>query len=201
MSARVSNTKEFFSILPYKPEIILETPYFLFMSRRKRSFEPAISSGGETEENGCNDDSDDSGSVISNVSIDSIEEQHLIVISSDSESDSQSSDNETNTQLYTSPNGTEWREAEPRSSGRAPAHNIIGFQPGVKAGIHPQSESEALLMFINPIIEEILIYTNQEGKRYITCWNQQHLGSKQRQWKIVDRIEFEAFVGVIILLG
>lgn len=55
-------------------------------------------------------------------------------------------------------------------------------------------------MYLDCIIDDILIYSNLQGRRTIYKWNSSH-PNRKKKWKLMDRTEIEAFIGLLILLG
>lgn len=105
-----------------------------------------------------------------------LEEELLIEVdNSDAPSDSES-DNEPITDhdepAYVSANGTQWRDRSPVAHGRAPARNIINFRKGPAPGIQPSTEKEALLIFLSDLIDEMVLFSNLQGRRIVASWNQ-----------------------------
>ena len=69
-------------------------------------------------------------------------------------------------QGYISSSGTRWKQlCEIGRAGREPKRNIFKGKPGVCIGIHPETPSEAFLMYFDEIIDESKRFTNLEGQR------------------------------------
>ena len=55
-------------------------------------------------------------------------------------------------------------------------------------------------MFMSEAIDYIIHFTNMQGRRMVAKWNYNH-PDKRKTWNIVDRIEMEAFIGLLLLAG
>ena len=123
---------------------------------------------------------------------------------SSDDSDSEDSHLGTSRENFVSASGKVWiRLLESGSNlGRRSARNVV-FQGGdhltVKREIKPEKEEDYILMYIQHIVDEAVIYTNLAGRRMITMYNNDH--SAKKTWKPVDQIEMEAFIGIHILSG
>jgi hypothetical protein len=101
---------------------------------------------------------------------------------------------------HVSSSGIGWSTAAPANSGRVAAQNIINFRAGPAIGVNPRTEREAVLMFLDGVLQEAVNYTNLQARRRIHKWNLEHPG-RQKTWTKVDRDEMEAFIGLLILIG
>lgn len=147
------------------------------------------------------DDDNNSDNIIrdSDIEDDVLGEEQIIALNS-SESESEDEEADDNQEDYTSASGCRWRQNNNDNQGRAPVRNIIRFQYGTKRGINPENERDAILMFLDPILETVLIYSNLQGRRFISKWNRDH-PNDVHQWHAITRIELEAFIGLLIILG
>ena len=123
---------------------------------------------------------------------------------SSDDSDSEDSHLATPRENFVSASGKVWvRLLENGSNlGRLSARNVVlqgGDHLTVKREIRPEKEEDYILMYIQHIISEAVIYTNLAGRRMITLYNNDH--SAKKTWKPVDEIEMEAFIGIHILSG
>ena len=59
----------------------------------------------------------------------------------------------------------DWSTSLSSLPGRQPVHNVIRFQEGIKRGIHPESVAESFLLFFDPVLQNLLIYSNLQGRR------------------------------------
>lgn len=107
---------------------------------------------------------------------------------------------------YTAPSGLRWTQGKASFSsqvsqmGRKNAANIFKGVPfEVKRGLHPQSERDSFLIFFDDIIDDCVIYTNLYARRYISKFNLEN--DSKKVWKPTDRVEIEAFFGLLILAG
>lgn len=117
----------------------------------------------------------------------------------ESDSDSDGNDDSDAINVFTSRNGLRWHDTPLQGAmGREPALNIVHERPGPRRGIHPENEKEAFLMFTDEIIEEMVRFTNVEGRRQTRMLNR---GAQQRKWIDTSRAEMEAFVGLHLILG
>ena len=102
--------------------------------------------------------------------------------------------------IFLAPSGTQWTQNVGPDRGRANATNVfVGSPFQVKRGIHPTTERESVLMFFDEIIDDSVIYTNLYARRRVGNYNRQNNSSKV--WKATDRVEIEAFFGLLILAG
>lgn len=105
-------------------------------------------------------------------------------------------------QKYRSASGIQWgdvTDAQP-VAGRQPQRNIIRFHEGPTAGVNPENERGALLMYLEETLSVTLHYTNVQGRRVVHAWNIKN-PTKQKVFKQIDIVELEAFVGLLIILG
>jgi len=121
---------------------------------------------------------------------------------SNSDSEEEMSNSSSDGAFHTAKNGLQW-SSEPMvsESGRFHQANIIRERCGPKIGIHPQTEKEAFFMYTTEIFDEIVRYTNLEGRRKVREINQFHVGQRKKVWKDIDRDEMEAFVGLHFIIG
>lgn len=147
------------------------------------------------------DDGHQPGSPLPSDSDDVVMEENLVDLSAES---STSSDDDTQAELsvqqHTASSGRIWSFNIPVAQGRAPARNVIRFQKGCKAGVNPTMERESVIIFLDNIIDEILIYSNLQGRRVVQKWNLDHLANRKK-WRPIDRQELEAFIGLLYVLG
>ena len=141
---------------------------------------------------------DNSFTDVALIEDDSLDESQVTNLSSDSSSSDD--DNVGSNAAYTSSSGHVWTLNNPRQAqGRAVARNIIRFQDGVKQGINPLNERDALLMFLDLILEDCFRFSNLHGQRVVADWNRNN--DIKHKWIPIDRLELEAFIGVLIFLG
>jgi hypothetical protein len=88
----------------------------------------------------------------------------------------------------------------PLNCGRQAARNFIHFSAGAATGVNPATKKEAVLMFLDGILADTVLYTNLQGRRIIRNRNGNNPG-KQKTWKPVDKDELEAFIGLLIVVG
>ncbi|CAF4750052.1 unnamed protein product, partial [Rotaria sp. Silwood2] len=102
-------------------------------------------------------------------------------------------------------NGVLWTTQTTVARGRLPAINIMKAKPGVVTSI--RTIMDAFKLFItDKILDEIVWQTNRYAKRYLDQQEQKRskCGASQTklvQWKDLDRIELEAFLGLLIQSG
>ena len=53
-------------------------------------------------------------------------------------------------------------------------------------------------MFMSEATDHIIHFTNMQGCRMVAKWNYNH-PDKRKTWNIVDRIEMQAFIGLLRL--
>ena len=94
----------------------------------------------------------------------------------------------------------DWSTSLPSLPGRQPVHNIIRFQEGIKRGIHPESEAESFLLFFDPVLQNLLIYSNLQGRRVAAQSNFKNPNIK-RHWRPIDKTEMKAFIAILVLSG
>jgi hypothetical protein len=99
-----------------------------------------------------------------------------------------------------SSSGRVWQITPPPSQGRTAAQNVINFRAGPRNGINPPTEREAVLLFLDIILEDTVLHTNQQGRRQVRQWNNDK-PNKRKVWKMVDNTEMEAFIGLLIVMG
>jgi len=98
--------------------------------------------------------------------------------------------------------GVIWRTTPPSNQGRAASQNVINFREGPVNGINPPNEEEAVLMFLETVFQDILLYTNLQGRRQVCDWNNTSRNPyKRKVWKKIDAVELQAFIGLLIVLG
>lgn len=118
-----------------------------------------------------------------------------------SETDDVDIQNEATEQIFCSRSGRLWNTSKPSaSSGRQPSRNIIHFNEGPTPNANPQSEKDAILMFLSSALETTVLYSNLQGRRIIANWNIAN-PHKRKTFKQIDIIEMEAFLGLLVLLG
>lgn len=101
--------------------------------------------------------------------------------------------------------GIRWSIENNRKHGRFRATNIIKRKSGAITTVHTVVDAFKLF-FINKILDTIVLHTNNYAKKYVEQQNQKRLNAgvhslKCMQWKEVDRIELEAFLGLLIQAG
>lgn len=101
---------------------------------------------------------------------------------------------------FVAPSGRVWYDYMPTNVGREPSRNIIRFSKGPAPGLNPENEREAILIFLDKTLDEVVLYTNLQGRRIINEWNRRN-PSRRKVFVPTDKIEIEAFVGILILLG
>jgi hypothetical protein len=102
----------------------------------------------------------------------------------------------------TSPSGIQWKLGNScqRNEGRCGAANVFHGKPfEIERGIHPENEKEALLIFLDPLFDDCVQYTNLYARRKITEYNRGN--NTHKKWKPTDKCEIEAFFGLLILAG
>jgi len=103
-------------------------------------------------------------------------------------------------QQLRAPSGKLWSIDNVRAAaGRAPQRNVFREQHGPKRGVHPQTELESFLMYMDDVIDYAVRYTNLEGKRVIVIWNRNNRNRKH--FNPITRDEMCAFIGLQILAG
>ena len=138
-------------------------------------------------------DHSDDDSVITNASVESI-----------NESNDESVDDVANPKAASliSSSGISWKTDNISCVGRFPARNMFRLTPGVKRAILPTNERNCLLLFFDEIIYMTVRYTNLHGKRTVRDFNHQITQPhKLKKWTDVSRSEMEAFFGLLILSG
>ena len=124
----------------------------------------------------------------------------LEVISSESEF-SDEEEPEMDDASFVSTSGRIWHLRNPVvMQGRQPARNIYRVRQGAAPGVNPQTEGEAILMFLSQSLQITLQFSNLEGRRRVVIWNRNHPTMKKR-FVPISMPELEAFVGLLILLG
>jgi hypothetical protein len=101
---------------------------------------------------------------------------------------------------FISSSRTVWSTIAPSNRGRHAMQNVMNFHAGPALGVNPTNEREAVLMFLDVTFQDTLHYTNLQGRRRIQKWNNSH-PSYKKKWKMVDRDELEAFIGLLIIMG
>jgi hypothetical protein len=100
-----------------------------------------------------------------------------------------------------SPDGREWRSGLPKNGvGRQRKENVFHGNPGaIKRGIQPQSEMDAFLIFTDDLIDNAVVFTNLQGRRSARASNCTKRG--KTTWKKTDKVEMEAFFGLLLIAG
>lgn len=158
-------------------------------------------------------DSEDDGNIVDENFVDNfgdfdqlleddyLNDIHIHPIDLNSSDDSDESDSEVVQEEYISPSGSRWTVAQQTNNqGRAPVRNIINFQSGPKRGINPEGEKEAVLMFLDKVLEDCLLYSNLQGHRITTLYNR-HNPDAPKKWHPIIRSELDPFIGILIILG
>lgn len=81
---------------------------------------------------------------------------------------------------------------------RLPATNIIKVKPGFTTKVKTVLGAFKLF-FTNEIVDEIVFYTNRYAERCFT--EKEKSKSDLHRWKRIDRVELEAFIGLLIHAG
>ena len=124
-------------------------------------------------------------------------EENLVVLSDNEE---ESDDDSSITPNLVAPSGKRWNSlASEERRGRAPRRNILRARPGVHPGVKPSTNRESFLLFMDPLIDDAVRFTNLEARRVITEYNRAY--NKQKKWIKVDRDEMEAFIGLHVIGG
>ena len=115
-------------------------------------------------------------------------------------SDEEPDHEEDSSGLHSSSNGLQWHDNPFVTTGRVRQENILRENPGPKRGLHPTSEREAFLIFVDDVIDDAVHYTNLQGRRIVQKFNR---GQRRRRkvWHDVSRDEMEAFIGLNMILG
>jgi hypothetical protein len=119
---------------------------------------------------------------------------------SESDGDSENENDSYVNANFVSSSGIVWTTIMPSNRGRRASHNVINFRPGPAIGINPSTEKEAVLIFLQEVLEETHIYTNLEGRRQVNIKNSKN-PANVKIWKKVDMDEIEAFIGLLIVIG
>ena len=77
---------------------------------------------------------------------------------------------------------------------------MFTLRSDIKWGVHPATESECFLMFADPVIDELVIYTNLSGKRIVSLYNSSHC-EQQKIWILCETPEMKAFIGLHLIAG
>ncbi|CAF0970366.1 unnamed protein product [Rotaria sordida] len=126
----------------------------------------------------------------------------------DDSSDSDNTDDDTvinNQPESAEKNGVLWTTQTTAAHSRLYVINIMKKKPGAVTAV--QTIMDAFKFFItDEILNEIVLQTNKYAKRYINQQKQRRSNggasqSKLVQWKDLDRIELEAFLGLLIQSG
>jgi hypothetical protein len=92
--------------------------------------------------------------------------------------------------------------SDPPAVGRRREQDIIRTSPGLTAAASANNISEAFQLFItHEIISHVVLQTNQEARRRIRDWNEQHPSDLRPDWNAVSDDEMMAFLGLCILAG
>ena len=96
---------------------------------------------------------------------------------------------------------SDWKWIDPKScAAKVPAKNICRFKSGPKLGIHPITEMESLMLFLDNIIPILQQYTNLAGRRMVQLYKNSHV-SRNVSWKAITTNELKAFLGLHIIGG
>lgn len=130
-----------------------------------------------------------------------LDEEFLHQLSHSESLDSSDEEDGSNDLKFLSANKTEWFERSQRSrKGRTGAHNTISFKAGIKSGVNPKNEMDAVLLYLECILEDVIIYSNLQGRRYATTKNR--LEPNRKMFFLpLEYDELLAFIGLLILLG
>lgn len=93
----------------------------------------------------------------------------------------------------TAKNGIQWT-LDPPPAAKTQSHNIMKQAPGLPKTVTKVSPKSAFDVFLSKnIVEEIIMCTNREGRRVAL--------EKNKTWVNVNKEEFDAFVGLLLLAG
>jgi hypothetical protein len=155
-----------------------------------------------TDENDCEEEAEmDPGVNVNDDSILDEENLHEIDSSSDKETSSDEEASSSPTSLV-SANKTTWHTTLQRNTrGRAAARNTVSFRAGVKPGVNPASEKDAVMLYLDCVLPDIVTYSNLQGRRIAHHRNHLRPHQKKKVFVQIDRVELDAFIGLLILLG
>ncbi len=126
------------------------------------------------------------------------ENLHEFDISSDTSSDEEISSQSS----LVSANKITWHTTLQRNTrGRAAARNTVSFRAGVKPGVNPVTEKDAVMLYLDCVLQDIVTYSNLQGRRIAHHRNHLHPHQKKKVFVPIDRVELDAFIGLLILLG
>lgn len=157
----------------------------------------------EDDKSGSDSDSDYCGSETE--SNDTSTDEYIS--KDDDSSDSYATDNDIN--INTQPdslekNGIRWTKECNTNHGRLRATNIIKKKSGAVTSVNTIVDAFKLFL-IDEILDAIVLHTNNYARRYYNQLNQKRNAGiyklKLIQWKELDRIELEAFLGLLIQAG
>ncbi|CAF1224457.1 unnamed protein product [Adineta steineri] len=125
----------------------------------------------------------------------------------DDSSDSYAADNDTNINIQPDTlekNGVRWTKECNSNHGRLRATNILKKKAGAVTSVNTIVDAFKLFL-IDEILDAIILHTNNYARRYYNQLNQKRNAgiykSKLILWKELDRIELEAFLGLLIQAG
>ena len=90
---------------------------------------------------------------------------------------------ETNT-AFVSRDGTEWK-TDINYAGRRFERNFVLERSGLRHGLRPDNETEAIFVIFDDILDSVVTYTNIQGRRLAN--------KKGFSWKSTDREEINAY--------
>ena len=160
----------------------------------------------EVEENVSEDEesnSDPDFSLSESESDDTSTDEH--VSENDNSSDSYTNDDDIHVNIQPDTiekNGVVWSKEKPKAAGRLHATNILKTRPGPVTKIRTILEGFKLF-FTNEILDEVVSQTNKYARRYFSRQipKRSNTGTNLKKWKLLDRIELEAFLGLLIQAG
>jgi hypothetical protein len=151
-------------------------------------------------------DSDSDFRISSNESDDTSADEYISEESNLSDSDADEHDALVNAQPRSiEKRGISWCMEPSMGQGRTRASNILKTRPGSTTKV--QTILEAFkLFFTDEILDEIVLQTNRYAEQYLnlhkrTQQNSNNSKSEANGWKRIDRIELEAFLGLLIRSG
>lgn len=113
-----------------------------------------------------------------------------------------------NATIFTARDGTEWSNLKPPENRRTLQHNIRRNtrQQGLKGGPKPETKMFSQRqtfkhIFSNEICDIIIRETNRRAKESCAAWNANNPNKTQKDWKALDEIEFDAYIGLLLFAG